>query len=58
MAQISGVVYTPPGPQFPLIAVLFGPDGEVLTARAVPTVAAGEKLIYEVLSSVPKPPIP
>lgn len=55
MAYIHGAVYTPPNPSLPLIAVLIGPDGEVLTARVVPSVAAGEKLIADVLASIPKP---
>jgi len=41
MAYIKGAVYTPPSDAMPIVAVLIGPDGEVLTARAVPTVAAG-----------------
>ena len=55
MAYIHGAVYTPPNPTLPLVAVIIGPDGEVLTARVVPTVAAGEQLISQVLKSVPKP---
>lgn len=55
MAYITGAVYNPPTPSLPYVAVIFGPDGEVLSSRVVPSVAAGEKLIAHVLSSVPKP---
>jgi len=54
MAYIHGAVYTPPNQSLPLVAVLIGPDGQVLTARVVPTVQAGEALIAEVLAGVPK----
>lgn len=54
MAYITGAVYDPPNPKLPLVVVLIGPDGEVLTARVVPSHQAGEKLIEEVLNSTGK----
>jgi hypothetical protein len=52
MAYIQGAVYAPPsGGNLPYVAVLFSPSGEVLTARAVPSIPAGEQLIQDVLSS-------
>lgn len=50
MAYIHGAVYCPPGAGLPLVAIVFGPDGEVLAARVTPTVQQGEQLIAEVLS--------
>lgn len=54
MAFVSGAVYDPPRADLPYIAVIFGPDGEVLTARIVPTIAAGEKLLVEVMKEQAK----
>lgn len=50
MAHISGVVYDPPKNGFPYLAVIFKPDGEVLVARAVPSLQAGEQLIASTLN--------
>lgn len=50
MAKMSSVVYDPPGPGFPFIAVLFDPKGEVVVARTVPSREAGEALIIQVLN--------
>ena len=50
MAYLHGAVYSPPGPSLPLVAIVFGPDGEVLTARVVPSVEQGERLITETLA--------
>jgi hypothetical protein len=47
--MITGAVYDPPRPGLPHIAVTFKPDGEVLVARVVPSVAAGEALIQSVM---------
>ena len=51
MANITGAVYEPPSPNLPLVAVIIGPDGEVLTARVVPSHQAGEKIIAEAFSN-------
>jgi hypothetical protein len=55
MAYIKSAVYTPPvNSGLPLVAVVLLPDGEVLTARTVPSVEAGESLIQDVLTKVGK----
>jgi hypothetical protein len=50
VAHIHGAVYTPPTENLPFVAVIIGPDGEVLTARVVPSVQAGEELVAQVLA--------
>lgn len=44
---MKGVVYDPPGPGLPYLAVVLH-DGEVVVSRAVTSVAAGEALIAKV----------
>ena len=53
MSYIHGAVYEPPvsGTGLPLVAIVFGPDGEVVTARAVPSVQIGEALIADALKA-------
>jgi hypothetical protein len=46
---LAGAVYDPPRPDLPNVAVLFNPDGQVLSARVVPSVEHGEHLIQSVL---------
>jgi hypothetical protein len=48
MAQISAVVYDAPSPKFPALAVLFH-ENEVLVARAVHSIVAGEALIARLI---------
>lgn len=45
---ISSIVYAPPTPEFPYLAVLFHPDGEVLAARPMISQEAGEQFIASV----------
>jgi hypothetical protein len=45
--EYSGIVYDPPTPDLPYIAVIFRPGGEILSARAVPSAEAGRRLIRE-----------
>lgn len=47
---LRGVIYDPPMPEFPFLAVVFNLDGDVLAARAVPDVLTGEKLIAEIIA--------
>jgi hypothetical protein len=47
---ITGAVYDPPRPDLPYVAVVIGPDGEVVVARSVPSVVAGEALIKSVFT--------
>jgi hypothetical protein len=48
---MKGVVYDPPRLGLPHLAVVFKPDGSVLTAEAVSSVAQGEALIAHVFNS-------
>lgn len=48
---ISGVVYSPPRPGLPHVAVMFGPDGQTMECAAVPSVAEGEAFIAQVLAT-------
>lgn len=52
MAYITSAVYDPPAPGLPYVAVIFDTSGEVLTARTVPSAAAGEKLIADVMGDL------
>jgi hypothetical protein len=55
MAYITGAIYTPPaGKNLPPVAVIFGPGGEVLSARSMPTVDIGKKFIFDFLNSKAK----
>lgn len=49
---VSGAVYDPPRNGLPHVAVVFDPKGEVLVARAVPSVEAGEALLKEVFADI------
>ena len=44
-ADLNAVVYDPPAPGFPHLAVLFGRDERVLTLRVVPSIEAGEAFL-------------
>ncbi len=52
MPHVKGAVYDPPRDNLPTIAVVFGVDGEVLIARAVPDVATGEALLQSVMAKI------
>ena len=45
---VKGVVYDSPRPGFPALMVIFQ-NGEVLVARAAPSVAAAEKLLANIM---------
>ncbi len=47
MAKIVGVVYYPPSPELPYLAVLLY-QGDVLSARAVPSLDAGDAFIANI----------
>jgi hypothetical protein len=47
----GGAVYDPPNSSFPLIAVIFDPDGEVVIARNVPSFEVGEEFIRQTLEA-------
>lgn len=48
--SLKGVVYDPPRPGLPYIAVVLDDDNQVVSADSVPSVAAGEALIAEVFA--------
>lgn len=52
MAYVKGLVYDSPKAGFPHVVVVFDDDGEVLVARSVPSVAAGDALLEEVLGDL------
>jgi hypothetical protein len=45
---IKGAVYTPTAAGMPPVAVILGTDGEVLVARVVPSVSAGNELLRQI----------
>jgi hypothetical protein len=47
MSGIAGAVYLPPRLGLPPIAVVFGPTGEILVARKVSSIEAGDALLEE-----------
>ena len=51
---MNAIVYDPPAPGFPYLAVVFKSDGEVLVARSVPSREAGEDMIEEVFEEFSK----
>ena len=46
--EFTHVVYAPPTAGFPYLAVVFGVDGQVVSATTVSSQEAGETLIREV----------
>jgi hypothetical protein len=44
---LSSVVYAPPAQGLPHLAVLFGRDGEILAARPMVSLEAGERFIAD-----------
>jgi hypothetical protein len=49
-------VYNPPVAGYPYLAVIFGPDGEVLASRAWPTKADAASFVVEAMSFVAAQP--
>src|SRR5215204_4761839 len=43
--DLAAVVYDPPAPGFPHMAVLFDADGEVIAVRPVESIGAGEEAL-------------
>ena len=50
MAGIRAVVYDPPGGGFPYIAVVIGPNGDVLIAEAVVSREQGKHYLAKILN--------
>ena len=48
MASISGAVYDPPREGLPILAVVFGADGDVLIARCMDSREDAEMLLAQV----------
>ncbi|BEP93273.1 hypothetical protein GmRootA79_16570 [Acidovorax sp. A79] len=48
---MNGVVYDPPRAGLPYLAVVLDNNGEVVVARSVPSVAAGEALIQQTFAA-------
>lgn len=52
MAFMKAGVYSPPeNSDLPFVAVVIGLDREVLSARSVPTIEAGEALLIDVMGN-------
>jgi hypothetical protein len=51
MSFLKGAVYDPPSQDFPFVAIVFAPSGEVEIAVTVPNRAAGDKLIAESIAA-------
>ncbi len=47
---IVSAVYSPPRPDFPCLAILFGPDGEPLASRSWPTKEDANTFIVEMMA--------
>ena len=52
MDQMSAVVYDPPLPHYPHLAVVFDVEGEVLVSRVVPSREEGEAFLAQVMSAI------
>ena len=52
MASISGAVYDPPRQGLPLLAVVFGADGDVLIARRMDTREEAETLLAQIQTKI------
>lgn len=52
MTSISAAVYDPPREGLPILAVVFGADGEVLIARCMDSREEAETLLAQVQSKI------
>ena len=52
MAGISGAVYDPPRQGLPILAVVFGADGDVLIARCMDSREEAETLLAQVQAKI------
>ena len=50
--DLAAVVYDPPAPGFPHMAVLFDADGEVIAVRPVESIGAGEEALVSLVSEL------
>ena len=52
MTSISGAIYDPPREGLPILAVVFGADGDVLIARCMESREEAETLLAQVQSKI------
>ena len=52
MDQMKAVVYDPPLPSYPYLAVVFDTEGEVLVSKVVPSRPVGEAFLGQVMSAI------
>jgi hypothetical protein len=52
MDSMRAVVYDPPLPSYPHLAVVFDTEGEVLVSKVVPSREEGEAFLGEVMSAI------
>lgn len=52
MASISGAVYDPPRQGLPILAVVFGADGDVLIARGMDSREEAETLLAQIQTNI------
>ena len=52
MASISGAVYDPPRQGLPILAVVFGADGDVLIARCMDSREEAETLLAQIQTKI------
>ena len=52
MASISGAVYDPPREGLPILAVVFGADGDVLIARCMDNREEAETLLAQIQAKI------
>jgi hypothetical protein len=51
-ADLTAVVYDPPAPGFPHMAVLFNESGEVVAVRPVESIDAGEAVLASLIGHI------
>jgi hypothetical protein len=51
-ADLTAVVYDPPAPELPHIAVLFGAEGAVIAVRPVESIDAGEAALASLIGHI------
>jgi hypothetical protein len=51
-ADLTAVVYDPPAPGLPHMAVLLDPDGEVVAVRPVQSIEAGEAALASLVGKI------
>lgn len=52
MSYLDGVVYSPPSAEYPALIVIFKSDGDILAARAAPSVEEADAFLARVVEEV------